>query len=409
MQQFDVAIVGTGHGGAQAAIALRQQGFSGTIGMIGEEPELPYERPPLSKDFLAGEKSFDRMLIRPADFWSDKAVTIVSGHRVESVDVEVHRLTDAKGVSFGYGKLIWAAGGAARRLSCPGAGLKGLHSVRTHAHVLALQAELEGARDIAIIGGGYIGLETAAVLIKRGFSVTVLEAMPRLLARVTGPEIGDFYADVHRAAGVNIRTGVNVVGLEGRDGRVCAVVLESGETLATDLVIVGVGIVPEVTPLLAVGAEGAAGGVLVDDYCRTTLIDVIAIGDCAAHANVFAGGAVIRLESVQNANDMATTAAKLITDHSAPYRAVPWFWSNQYDLRLQTVGLNIGYDTKVLRGSPETGAFSLIYMKAKKIVALDCVNMVKDYVQGKALVERGAEVAPERLSDTEVPLKTLLS
>jgi len=409
MQQFDVAIVGTGHGGAQAAIALRQQGFSGTIGMIGEEPELPYERPPLSKDFLAGEKSFDRMLIRPADFWSDKAVTIVSGHRVESVDVEVHRLTDAKGVSFGYGKLIWAAGGAARRLSCPGAGLKGLHSVRTHAHVLALQAELEGARDIAIIGGGYIGLETAAVLIKRGFSVTVLEAMPRLLARVTGPEIGDFYADVHRAAGVNIRTGVNVVGLEGRDGRVCAVVLESGETLATDLVIVGIGIVPEVTPLLAVGAEGAAGGVLVDDYCRTTLIDVIAIGDCAAHANVFAGGAVIRLESVQNANDMATTAAKLITDHSAPYRAVPWFWSNQYDLRLQTVGLNIGYDTKVLRGSPETGAFSLIYMKAKKIVALDCVNMVKDYVQGKALVERGAEVAPERLSDTEVPLKTLLS
>ena len=408
MQQFDVVILGTGHGGAQAAIALRQQGFAGSIAMIGEEPELPYERPPLSKDFLAGDKAFERMLIRPAEFWADKAVSILTGHRVEQVDASQHRLTDTGGHGFGYGKLIWAAGGAARRLACPGASLAGLHAVRTHADVLALKAELEGARRIAIVGGGYIGLETAAVLAKKGLSVTVLEAMPRLLARVTGPEIGNFYADAHRAAGVDIRTGVTVSALEGRDGRVSAVVLDGGETVPADLVIVGIGIVPEVAPLLAAGAQAAAGGVMVDAFCQTSLQDVMAIGDCAAHANPFAAGAVIRLESVQNANDMATTVARLLTGQPTPYHAVPWFWSNQYDLRLQTVGLSLGHDATVLRGAPQTRSFSLIYLKQGRVVALDCVNAVKDYVQGKALVERGLEIAPERLADTQTPLKAML-
>jgi 3-phenylpropionate/trans-cinnamate dioxygenase ferredoxin reductase subunit len=408
MQQFDVLIVGTGHGGAQAAIALRQQGFAGSIGMLGEEPELPYERPPLSKDFLAGDKSFERMLIRPADFWADKAVTILPGHRVVTLDAAGHRVVDAGGQTFGYGKLVWAAGGAARRLSGPGADLSGLHAVRTHADVVALKAELEAARRVVIVGGGYIGLETAAVLAKRGLTVTVLEAMPRLLARVTGPEIGHFYAEVHRAAGVDVRTGVAVAGLEGAAGRVSGVLLEGGETLPADLVIVGIGIVPEVGPLLEAGAEGAAGGVRVDEHCRTSLADVMAIGDCAAHANVFAGGAVIRLESVQNANDMATTVAKLLTGQAAAYHAVPWFWSNQYDLRLQTVGLSLGHDATVMRGDPAARAFSLIYLRQGRVVALDCVNAVKDYVQGKALVERGLEVDPAQLADTSVPLKALL-
>jgi 3-phenylpropionate/trans-cinnamate dioxygenase ferredoxin reductase subunit len=408
MRRFDVVIVGTGHGGAQAAIALRQQGFTGSVAMIGEEPDLPYERPPLSKDYLAGEKPFERMLIRPADFWAEKAITMMPGHRIVAVDSAAHHVTDAAGTRTGYGTLIWAAGGAARRLTCPGADLAGQHYVRTHADVLALKAELEGAQRIAVIGGGYIGLETAAVLAKRGLAVTVLEAMPRLLARVTGAEIGHFYADVHRAAGVNVRTGVSVVALEGEAGRVKAVVLEDGERLPTDLVIVGIGIIPDVQPLLAAGAEAAAGGVMVDDHCRTSLEGVLAIGDLAAHANAYAGGTVLRLESVQNANDMATTAARLITGQPAPYHAVPWFWSNQYDLRLQTVGLSLGHDATVLRGTPENRAFSLIYLKAGRVVALDCVNAVRDYVQGKALVERGLVVDPARLADTEVPLKALL-
>lgn len=408
MQQFDVVIVGTGHGGAQAAIALRQQGFAGSIGMVGEEPELPYERPPLSKDFLAGEKTFERMLIRPADFWADKDVTILTGRRIIEVDAVSHQLADRDGKRIGYGSLIWAAGGAARRLTCPGAELQGLHAVRTHADVVALKAELEGARHVAIVGGGYIGLETAAVLAKRGLAVTVLEAMPRLLARVTGPEIGAFYADVHQAAGVDVRTDVTVTGLEGKEGRVCAVRLHDGQSVPADLVIIGIGIVPEIAPLEAAGAETAAGGVRVDDYCRTSLPDVLAIGDCAAHANVFAGGAVIRLESVQNANDMANTAARLLTGQPTPYRSVPWFWSNQYDLRLQTVGLGLGHDATVLRGAPESRSFSLIYLKQGRVVALDCVNAVKDYVQGKMLVERGLELAPERLADTSITLKELV-
>jgi 3-phenylpropionate/trans-cinnamate dioxygenase ferredoxin reductase subunit len=408
MQRFDVVIVGAGHGGAQAAIALRQHGFEGSIAMIGEEPELPYERPPLSKDYLAGEKAFERMLIRPADFWADKAVTMMPSRRVVAVDGAAHVVTDAAGESLVYGQLIWAAGGAARRLSCPGADLAGQHKVRTHADVLALKAELETVRQVAIVGGGYIGLETAAVLAKRGISVTVLEAMPRLLARVTGPEIGNFYAEVHRAAGVVVRTGVSVVGLEGIAGRVSGVQLEGGETVPADLVIVGIGIVPDVAPLLAAGAESASGGVMVDEFCRTAVPDVLAIGDLAAHANGYAGGAVIRLESVQNANDMATTAARLITGQPQPYKAVPWFWSNQYDLRLQTVGLSMGHDMTVLRGAPDNRAFSLIYLKQGRVVALDCVNAVKDYVQGKALVERGLVIDPALLVDTAVPLKSLL-
>jgi 3-phenylpropionate/trans-cinnamate dioxygenase ferredoxin reductase subunit len=407
MLQFDILIVGTGHAGAQAAIALRQQGFTGSIGMVGEEPDLPYERPPLSKDFLADEKTFDRMLIRPATFWADKDVTIINQCRVMRVDAAAHQVTDYEDRTIGYGTLIWAAGGAARRLNCPGAELAGLHAVRTHADVVSLKAELDGARRVAIVGGGYIGLETAAVLVKRGLDVTVLEAMPRLLARVTGPEIGDFYAAAHRAAGVDIRLGVAVTALRGHNGRVTDVVLEKGELIPADLVIIGIGIVPEVAPLQAAGAELAAAGVKVDEYCRTSLPDVIAIGDCAAHANAFAGGSVIRLESVQNANDMANTAARLLTGKPTPYHNVPWFWSNQYDLRLQTIGLSMGYDATVMRGTPDTRSFSLVYLKQGRVVALDCVNAVKDYVQGKALVEKGLVVALDRLADSAIPLKDL--
>jgi 3-phenylpropionate/trans-cinnamate dioxygenase ferredoxin reductase subunit len=206
---------------------------------------------------------------------------------------------------------------------------------------------------------------------------------------------------------VDIRLGVAVTALQGHNGRVTDVVLEKGELIPADLVIIGIGIVPEVAPLQAAGAELAAAGVKVDEYCRTSLPDVIAIGDCAAHANAFAGGSVIRLESVQNANDMANTAARLLTGKPIPYHNVPWFWSNQYDLRLQTIGLSMGYDATVMRGTPDTRSFSLVYLKQGRVVALDCVNAVKDYVQGKALVEKGLVVALDRLADGAIPLKDL--
>jgi 3-phenylpropionate/trans-cinnamate dioxygenase ferredoxin reductase subunit len=237
--------------------------------------------------------------------------------------------------------------------------------------------------------------------------VTVIEALDRVLARVAGAPISRFYEAEHRAHGVDIRTGAGVECIEGEDGLATAVRLGSGERLAAGMIVVGIGIVPNVAPLTAAGASGA-DGVDVDEFCRTGLADVFAVGDCAAHHNPFAGGARVRLESVQNANDQATAVARAIAGKPEPYAAMPWFWSNQYDLRLQTVGLSTGYDDIVLRGDPGSRSFSAIYLRAGRVIALDCVNATRDYVQGRALVQAGAIVPTDRLADMATPLKALL-
>ncbi len=407
MERADVVIVGAGHGGAQCAIALRQNGFEGTIKMIGREPEPPYERPPLSKEYFAREKTFDRLYIRPPEFWPEKGVELHLGTEVMAVDADGRQLTLSNGSSVEYGTLVWATGGDPRRLSLPGAELAGLHAVRTRADCDQLMGEIDGGvRNIVVIGGGYIGLEAAAVLSKLGCKVSLLEALPRVLARVAGPELSAFYEGEHRAHGIDLRTGVVVDSLVG-EGRVTGVKLDDGEVLPADAVIVGIGIVPAVAPLIAAGAAGG-NGVDIDVYCRTSLPDIYAIGDCAAFACDYAGGTVMRVESVQNANDMATCVAKAICGDVQPYHAFPWFWSNQYDLRLQTAGLSVGYDSSVVRGSPENRSFSVAYLKGGKLIALDCVNSVKDYVQGRKLVEAGAAPDPARIADASVPLKELL-
>jgi 3-phenylpropionate/trans-cinnamate dioxygenase ferredoxin reductase component len=407
MTDAGVIIVGAGHGGAQAAIALWQNGYAGPIRMIGREAEIPYERPPLSKEYLAQEKPFERIQIRPAAFWADKGIDMLLGEEVVSVDPVAHNVTLKSGGSLPYQQLIWATGGEPRRLACPGADLNGVHVVRTRADVDAIMAALDGVKRVAVIGGGYIGLEAAAVLRKLGKDVVLLEALPRVLARVAGEELSAFYEAEHRAHGVDLHTGVGVTALEG-EGRVSRLMLADGSTVAADMVIVGIGIIPSVEPLLAAGAEGS-NGVNVDAYCRTTLPDIFAIGDCAAHANPHADGAVIRLESVQNANDQATIAAKAICGEWVEYAATPWFWSNQYDLKLQTVGLSTGYDQTVLRGDPAARSFSVIYLKNGEVRALDCVNMVKDYVAGRKLVEARAAVDPAKLADVSIPLKEMLA
>ncbi|WP_324261705.1 FAD-dependent oxidoreductase [Altererythrobacter sp. H2] len=408
MDRADVIIVGTGHGGAQAAIALRQAGFAGSILMIGRDSEPPYERPPLSKEYFAGDKPFERICIRPVQFWADKQITLRLQTEVTGIDAAAHTLTLGDGTALGYGKLIWAAGGDPRRMSCPGADLGGVHAVRTRADVDAMSRELAaGARRVVVIGGGYIGLEAAAVLRKFDCDVTLVEMLPRVLARVAGPELSAFYEAEHQAHGVDLRLETGVDALVGDNGKVTGVTLSTGETIPADMVVVGIGIIPSVGPLISAGASGA-NGIDVDEYCRTTLDDIYAIGDCAAHASAYADGAVIRVESVQNANDMATVAAKHICGEEVPYRAFPWFWSNQYDLKLQTAGLSLGYDETVVRGDPATRSFSVVYLKQARVIALDCVNMTKDYVQGRKLVE--ARAAPERalLADAAVPLKELL-
>jgi 3-phenylpropionate/trans-cinnamate dioxygenase ferredoxin reductase subunit len=301
--------------------------------------------------------------------------------------------------------MIWATGGSPRPLPVEGGNLPGMHVVRTRADVDRMLDGLDDVADIAIVGGGYIGLEAAAVLCKMGKKVTVLEAMDRVLERVAGESLSRFYEAEHRAHGVDVRLGVEIRGIQGEDF-VTGVHLADGEVIPAQMVIVGIGIIPAVAPLLNAGAAGGAG-VDVDAYCRTSLPDIYAIGDCAAHANDFAGGNVMRVESVQNANDMANAVAKSLTGALTQYHAVPWFWSNQYDLRLQTVGISAGYDATVLRGDPATRSFSVVYLKAGKVIALDCVNATKDYVQGRLFVTEGLSPSAEQLADTDVPLKEL--
>ncbi|MBS0504189.1 MAG: FAD-dependent oxidoreductase [Proteobacteria bacterium] len=408
MQHFDVLIVGAGHGGAQAAIMLRQLGFEGSVAIAGEEPELPYERPPLSKDYFAGEKAFERILIRPEKFWTERNVTMLTGQRVISVDPAAHQVSTDAGERIGYGQLIWAAGGRARMLPCPGADCTDVHGVRNRADADAMMAKLDRVERVAVVGGGYIGLEAAAVLSKLGKQVTLFEALPRVLARVAGEQLSRFYEAEHVAHGVDLRLDAQVQSFEKKnDGSLAGVRLADGELVPAQMAIVGIGIVPEVEPLTAAGAAGN-NGVDVDAQCRTSLPDIFAIGDCAAHENRFAGGGRIRLESVQNANDQANVAARTIMGETVHYEATPWFWSNQYDLRLQTVGLSTGHDAAVLRGDPAARSFSVVYLKDGRVTALDCVNATKDYVQGRKLVEAGAAIEPARLADVATPLKELL-
>ncbi|MGN7932680.1 NAD(P)/FAD-dependent oxidoreductase [Sphingopyxis sp. 22461] len=404
--KFDVVIVGAGHGGAQVAVMLRTQKFEGSIAIVGEEPELPYERPPLSKEYFAGEKEFERIQLRPAKYWDEREVTMLLGERVVSVDPVGHIVTTDDGKAIGYGKLVWATGGRPRMLSIPGGDLPGVQGVRTRADADAMKAASESARQIVVIGGGYIGLEAAAVLTKAGKKVVLLEALDRVLARVAGVELSRFYEKEHRDHGVDLRLGVCIDAIEG-ESRATGVQLSNGEVIPADLVIVGIGIVPAVEPLLAAGAEGG-NGVLVDRFCKTSLPNIYAIGDCAAHENAFAEGATIRLESVQNANDQANVVAKGILGYESPYHAIPWFWSNQYDLKLQTAGLSTGHDQAVLRGDPAARSFSIVYLKAGRVIAIDCVNATKDYVQGRMIVTAGLVAPFEKIADTEISLKTLL-
>ena len=406
-QAADIVIAGAGQAGAACAIDLRKNGFEGSILIIGAEPELPYERPPLSKEYLAGDKSFDRLLIRPETFWAERHVEFLLSHKVTAIDPDAHRVTTDSGDEIGYGSLVWATGGSPRRLTCDGHHLAGVHSVRNRADVDRMIAELPDVARVVVIGGGYIGLEAAAVLRKFEKQVVLLEAQDRVLARVAGEPLSHFFEKEHRAHGVDLRLNVAVECILGED-TVRSVRLGGDEELDADMVIVGIGIQPDVAPLIAAGANGG-NGVEVDAQCRTSLPDIYAIGDCALHANAFADGLKLRVESVQNANDQASVAAKTIAGEAAEYHAVPWFWSNQYDLRLQTVGLSVGYDQTVVRGDPDSSSFSVVYLRDGQVIALDCVNRTKDYVQGRKLVTEGAKIAPETLADADTPLKEMLS
>ncbi|HEY4214001.1 MAG TPA: FAD-dependent oxidoreductase [Steroidobacteraceae bacterium] len=405
-EHYDVLIAGAGHGGTQLALTLRQRKFGGSVGLVGGEPDLPYERPPLSKEYLAAERSFERLIFRPQSYWRDRQIALRLGSPIATVDPVDHSVCLASGTRLRYGALVWACGGEPRRLTCSGSDLPGVHTLRTRLDADNLRSQLADARRIAIVGAGYIGLEAAATLRKLNKEVTIVEALDRVLARVAGETLSRFYETEHRAHGVELLLGSTVDCIEGDGSRVRGLRINGGRFVPADLVIVGIGIIPVTQPLVSAGAA-VGNGVLVDDYGRTSLADVYALGDCALHANYHADGSLVRLESVQNATDMALTVAKAITGQSEPYRAVPWFWSNQYDLRLQTVGLSAGHDDAIVRGEPASRSFSVVYRRGGRVTALDCVNAPKDFMQGRALVRDRISAAPTDLANTGMPLAAL--
>lgn len=403
---YDVLIVGAGHGGASTAVALRQQRFEGTIGLLGEEPELPYDRPPLSKDYLNGDKPWESMVFHSAKGWADRQVDLMLGCQVLEVDASAHRVHTKEGRSINYGKLVWAAGGMPRRLACDGHDLAGVHTLRARADADRMIAELPSVHEAVVVGGGYIGLEAAAALRTLGKKVTLLEALDRVLARVTAEPVSRFYEAQHRSHGVDIRLDAKVDRIIGKNERVTGVRLADGEEIPAQMVIVGIGISPVVAPLITAGAAGS-NGVRVDAQCRTSLPDILALGDCAEHRNSHGDDDWIRIESVQNATDQGTIAAQAIMGEPCTYDAVPWFWSDQYDLKLQTVGLSHGHDQYIVRGFPETGSFAIVYLRSGVVIALDCVNAIRDYAQGRMLVRRRARPDPALLADPAVELRAL--
>ena len=395
-------IVGAGHAGGQAAASLRQEGYEGDIVIIGDEPHIPYQRPPLSKQYLAGEHGLERVYLRPEKFYTDRNITIESDCRVESIDASGRTVGTADGRALSYEKLLLATGSRPRLLPLAGSELPGVHYLRTVADVDAIKSEMAPGRRVVVVGGGYIGLEVAAVCVESGMSVRVLEMEDRILQRVTTPAMSEFYHQLHSSRGVQLHTGTTVTGFAG-DSRVRQVLC--GDTAYdADLVVVGIGIVPNVE--LAQNAGLACNnGIEVDDHCRTADANIYAAGDCTNHPNPLLNRR-LRLESVPNAMEQARVAAANMCGGDKVYAAMPWFWSDQYDLKLQMVGFAADGDTEVLRGDKSANRFAVFHLKDGAISAVDAVNSPKEFMICRRMI--GREVDAQTLADPDTDLKSLL-
>lgn len=399
-------IVGASHAAAQLASGLRQLGWEGNISLIGQEPIPPYHRPPLSKAYLAGEKHSDELLIRPASFYEKSNIDLVLGTKVTAIDRANRRVELHDGGTIPYDRLALATGAKVRRLTVPGTDLEGVFYLRDLNDVDRIRAHVGPGKSAVIVGGGYIGLETAASLRKLGLHVTVLEAMPRILQRVTAPEVSDFYSRVHAEEGVTIVTGAVVDALLG-EGHVAGVRLADGSEHAADLVVIGVGILPATELAEAAGLE-VDNGIVVDEYARTSDHAIVAAGDCTSHYNPIYD-CRLRLESVQNATDQAKVAASTLCGTLAPYHALPWFWSDQYDLKLQIAGLSQGYDRVVMRGDSGSGrSFAAFYFRGDRLLAVDAVNRPKEFMFTRKALSAGQSLDPDRVGDEAVDLQQAL-
>jgi len=400
-----VVIAGAGHAAGQAAATLRQKKWAGEIVLVGEEPWLPYQRPPLSKKFLAGELPAERLYVKPPAFYDDSSITVKLETRVDGIDRTTKSLRLNDGDTIGYDRLILALGARTRRLPpLPGSDLAGLHYLRNVHDVQRIRHGLVEGRNLVIIGAGYIGLEVAAVACRLGLHVTVVEMQDRVMKRVVAPPVSAFYEREHRQHGVNLMLETGIRGFRGQT-QVDGVVLTDGSTVAADLVVTGIGIVPNTEIAAAAGLE-VSDGIVVDERCRTSDELIYAIGDCTMHPNRLIGRSV-RLESVQNALEQARTAAANLCGEDARYAEIPWFWSDQYDLKLQIAGLSQGYDSAVLRGDPGSRSFSCVYLSGGRILAVDAVNNPKDFLQSKRLIADRTSMNLEKLADAGVELKNL--
>jgi 3-phenylpropionate/trans-cinnamate dioxygenase ferredoxin reductase subunit len=396
-------IVGASHAGAQLAAALRQGGWEGEISVVGEEAIPPYHRPPLSKDYLAGRKHADELLIRPATFYDKSDIDLVLGTRVKALDREARCITLHDGGSIPYTKLALATGARVRKLSLAGSELDGVFYLRDLADVDRIRGYVGAGKSAVIIGGGYIGLETAASLRALGMQVTVLEALPRVLQRVTAPAVSEFYSRVHREEGVTIVTDAAVEALDG-DRVVRGVVLADGTRIDADVVVIGVGVVPA-TDLAEDAGLTVDNGIVVDEFARTSDPDIVAAGDCTNHHNPIYDRR-LRLESVQNATDQAKTAAATLCGKLEAYRALPWFWSDQYDLKLQIAGLSQGFNRVVMRGTSESGrSFAAFYFDGDRLLAVDAVNRPKEFMAVRRALAQGHTADPDKLADDSVAIQ----
>lgn len=398
-------IIGASHAGASLATAVRKEGWTGRILVIGDETVLPYHRPPLSKTLLMGEKTTDQIEIFKAAVYEKAGIEFRLGVRVESINRSAKTVLLNNGETLSYDKLGLCTGARVRKLDIPGANLKGVHYLRTLADAQAIQAAVKPGGKAVIVGGGYIGLETAASLNKLGMEVTVLEMMNRILERVTAPELSAYYSDLHSRNGVNIVVNAQALELRGTD-HVQQVVCNEDRVLDADLVIIGIGVIPNTELAAAAGLE-IDNGIVVDEFAHTADPDIVAVGDCTNHPNDMLGYR-LRLESVPNAMEQAKTAAASICGQQKAYHALPWFWSDQYSAKLQIAGMNRGYDKVIIRGEPSSDQFVAWYVKGDQILAADCINSAKEFMAAKKIIGQKVVIDTASLSDLSIDLNTLI-
>jgi len=399
-----VLVVGGGQAAAQLVVSLRLGGHEGRITLVGDENEPPYQRPPLSKQYLAGELERERLLLRKTAYYESRHVELRLGRRVLSIDRAGHCAVLDGGEQLDYDRLVLATGSKLRRLDVPGADLPGIHYLRSLADADRLQEELGAGRRVVVVGGGYIGLEVAATAAKAGAEVAVLEAEERVMGRVLSAPLAEWLTDLHRQSGVHVRVGEQVRGFAGKE-RVEAVETGNGP-LPADAVLVGIGVLPAADLARECGL-GENDGILTDEYCRTGDESVLAAGDCARTINT-ALGAAVRLESVQNAVDHGQVAASVILGDPRPYSSIPWFWSDQFHVKLQIAGLARPEDETVLRGDPSAGAFAAFRLREGRLTAVEAVSSPRDFMMGKKLIAARASPDPARLMDESVALKDLI-